>query len=101
MTKILKSVFHEIAGEAGSEEAYFFVGKEQRVSETTGVIVTKARISPHYIWRLVPKIPINCKVEIDLPVGCCVSASNIAWLALIIPADDGGRMPIAECKIQQ
>ena len=49
MTKILKSVFHDIAGEAGSEEAYFFVGKEQRVSEKTGVIVTKALISP---WRL-------------------------------------------------
>ena len=102
MTKILKSVFHDIAGKAGIEEAYFFVGKEQRVSENTGVIVSKARISPPYYWKLDPSIgPINCKVEIDLPVGCCVSASNIAWLALISPSGDGGRMPIAECKFHE
>ena len=102
MNKILITVFRDIAGKAGTEEAYFFVGKEQRVSENTGVIVSKARISPPYYWKLDPLIPINCnKVKIELPVGCCVSASNIAWLALISRAGDGDRMPIAVCKIQQ
>ena len=101
MNKILITVFRDIGGKAGTEEAYFFVGKEQRVSEKTGVIVSKARISPHYFWKLDPLIPINCKIEIDLPVGCCISASNIAWLALISPAGDGGRMPIAECKFHE
>ena len=98
MTKILKSSFYDL-GAAGQEDAYFFVGKEQHVSEETGVLVTKARTSPTDIWKLDPKIKINCDtVEIELPVGC-VSASNISWLAIICPAKDG--MVYAKCKIQQ